>query len=114
MIEGAERVRIARGVHHALGDPQIYEQLERGALKQAVGEVAGWRNIDDKIVDTCYREFRNRLQSEMAFVDWDQWLKGYKAHAFAQVRSGKSAITRAEALKFYKGRLFQHINSLAG
>ena len=92
MIEGAERVRIAREVHHALGDPQIYEKLERGALKQAVGEVAsrGRNTYDDKIVDTCYREFRNKLQSEKADVDWDQWLKAYKAHAFARVRSGKA------------------------
>ncbi|TIT00211.1 hypothetical protein [Mesorhizobium sp.] len=112
VIEGAERVRIARDVHEALGKPQIYEALEHGALKKAVAEVAKARNLPDKIIDTCYRAVRNNLQSEMADVDWDQWIKGYRAHAFAQVRSEKPAITRAEALKFWRAKLINNINVL--
>lgn len=118
VIEGAERARIAREVQHELGDPQIYEKLEYAALEKAGLEVGKRRNAttsnDFKIVDTCYREHRNILQSEGAFLDWDEWLKGYKAHAFAQVRSEKSAITRAEALQFYRSRLLCQIKGLAG
>ena len=113
VMEGAERLRIAREVHQALGEPEIYEKLEHGALKAAGGKVAErHRTIPDKIVDTCYREFKNNLQTEMAFVDWDRWIKGYRVHGFAQVRSGKSAISRVEALQFWREKLLNHINML--
>jgi hypothetical protein len=113
-IEGSERVRIARLVHQELGEPQIYEKLEHGALKAAVGRVAAKRGIADKVVDTCYREFGNKLRTEMSFVDWERWLKGYRAHVYAHARSGKPAITRGEALQFWRNRLLQNINRLAG
>lgn len=118
VIEGPERARIAREVQHALGDPQIYEKLEHTALEKAGLQVGKRRNVnssnDFKIVDTCYREYRNKLQSERAFRDWDEWLKGYTAHVVAKVGSGKSATTRPEALKFYRTRLLNQIKGLVG
>ena len=113
VIERGERDRVARQVHANLESPQIYEKIAHGALKEAVGRVSREENLPDKVVDACYRDFKDKLQGEMAFIDWDEWLKGYKAHGFARVRSGKPAITRAEALQFYRGRLLRRINGLS-
>jgi hypothetical protein len=129
-IKGKEvllsRVEVARKVHAVLGEPQIYEKLEHNTLQTAIRKVKRETGLTPKVIGNCYRKFQYQLQTEKADVDWKGWLKSYRAHSFAQVRSGKqnpraafafnaqeNSITRAQALKYWRRELLRQINRFA-
>jgi hypothetical protein len=116
VIEGAERIIIAEWVHEALGKPQFYEKLKRSALKVAVADVAAdLQNLGvrKKTVDACYREFRDRLQTEEAFVDWPRWIVGFQTYVAAKRWRTISRDDYDALLNLWRGQLLRQINKLA-
>lgn len=70
VMDDAERMKIARAVHAALGNPERGAKLSRGLKKKVVGDMAVVFSLKDKTVYDVYRDLRAMVQKEIVDAEW--------------------------------------------